>query len=183
MFSLRTSDTPTCLALRSNTTYCWHWSSLRFFSVQKWRTRFSLCKSSFRMAEGTREKTQREVIFLSINKMTMSVKKSQGSGLVQLSICYHNMHCSYQNQINVNRTSTDITHQVLTKVFIFPWCCYFLPVVMYYNQQHWPLTCCSGPLVWPAAPGMLTLFLWMYFRNTSAFLRARVQACKEHGWW
>lgn len=40
----------TCLALRSNTTYCWHWSSLRFFIVQKWRTRFSLCSSSLRMS-------------------------------------------------------------------------------------------------------------------------------------
>lgn len=41
---------------------------------------------------------------------------------------------------------------------------------------HQPFTCCSGPLVWLATPGMLTLFLWMYLRNTSAFLRARVQA-------
>lgn len=42
--------------------------------------------------------------------------------------------------------------------------------------SHWPFTCCSGPRVWLAALGMLTLFLWMYLRNTSAFRRARVQA-------
>lgn len=41
----------TCLALRSNTTYCWHWSSLLFLIVQKCRTRFSLCSNSFRMSE------------------------------------------------------------------------------------------------------------------------------------
>lgn len=46
-----------------------------------------------------------------------------------------------------------------------------------WRQRYWPLTCCSGPLAWLAAPGMLTLFLWMYFRKTSAFLRARVHAC------
>lgn len=42
----------TCLALRSNTTYCWHWSNRRFFKVQKCSTRFSLCRSSLRMAVG-----------------------------------------------------------------------------------------------------------------------------------
>ena len=42
--------------------------------------------------------------------------------------------------------------------------------------SHWPFTCCSGPRVWLAALGMLTLFLWMYLRKTSAFRRARVQA-------
>jgi hypothetical protein len=46
----RESSRHTCLALRSNTTYCWHWSKRRFFKVQKCRTRFSLCKSSLKMA-------------------------------------------------------------------------------------------------------------------------------------
>jgi len=41
----------TCLACRSNRTYCWHWSKRLFFIVQKWRTRFSLCSSSLRMAK------------------------------------------------------------------------------------------------------------------------------------
>lgn len=41
----------TCLACRSNRTYCWHWSKRLFFRVQKWRTRFSLCSSSLRMAK------------------------------------------------------------------------------------------------------------------------------------
>lgn len=43
----------TCLALRSNTTYCWHWSSLRFRIVQKWSTLFSLCSNSFKISEKT----------------------------------------------------------------------------------------------------------------------------------
>ena len=45
-----------------------------------------------------------------------------------------------------------------------------------WQGSHWPFTCCSGPRVWLAALGMLTLFLWMYLRKTSAFRRARVQA-------
>lgn len=44
------------------------------------------------------------------------------------------------------------------------------------HVSHWPFTCCSGPRVWLAALGILTLFLWMYLRNTSAFRRAKVQA-------
>lgn len=47
----------TCLALRSNITYCWHWSSRRFFMVQKCRTLFSLWRSSFRMAARARDIT------------------------------------------------------------------------------------------------------------------------------
>lgn len=45
------SEIYTCLALRSNTTYCWHWSSLLFLIVQKWRTLFSLWSSSFKISE------------------------------------------------------------------------------------------------------------------------------------
>lgn len=41
----------TCWAWFWNIRYCWHWSSLRFFSVQKWRTLFSLWRSSLRIPE------------------------------------------------------------------------------------------------------------------------------------
>lgn len=37
-------------------------------------------------------------------------------------------------------------------------------------------TCCSGALMCVTIPGMFTLFLCRYFRKTSAFLRANVQA-------
>lgn len=52
----------------------------------------------------------------------------------------------------------------------------FLCIQYQWCRQRGPFTCCSGPLAWLAAPGMLTLFLWMYFRNTSAFLLASVHA-------
>lgn len=55
---LRECKRQTCLALRSNTTYCWHWSSLLFLIVQKCRTRFSLCSNSFRMSEQKHTHTQ-----------------------------------------------------------------------------------------------------------------------------
>lgn len=51
VWRFRSLNIHTCLALRSNTTYCWHWSSLLFLIVQKWRTRFSLWSSSFKISE------------------------------------------------------------------------------------------------------------------------------------
>lgn len=52
-------STLTCLALLSNTTYCWHWSSLLFLMVQKCRTRFSLCSNSFKMSAVRQEQSIR----------------------------------------------------------------------------------------------------------------------------
>lgn len=43
----------TCWAWFWNIRYCWHWSSLRFFKVQKWRTLFSLWSSSLRIPAQT----------------------------------------------------------------------------------------------------------------------------------
>lgn len=41
---------------------------------------------------------------------------------------------------------------------------------------HSLFTCCSGALMCVTMPGMFTLFLCRYFRKTSAFLLASVQA-------
>lgn len=42
------------------------------------------------------------------------------------------------------------------------------------------LTWVSGALTWDNMPGMLTLFLWRYFKKTSALRRANVHACIVH---
>lgn len=47
----------TCCPWFWNIRYCWHWSSRRFFRVQKCRTRFSLCSSSLRIPAGTHTHT------------------------------------------------------------------------------------------------------------------------------
>lgn len=47
------------------------------------------------------------------------------------------------------------------------------------SSLDWPLTCVSGARLWLVTPDMLTLLRWMYFRKTSAFRRARVQACMQ----
>lgn len=44
------------------------------------------------------------------------------------------------------------------------------------------LTWVSGAFTWDNMPGMLTLFLWRYFRKTSALRRANVQACNYAQW-
>lgn len=46
---------------------------------------------------------------------------------------------------------------------------------------NWPLTCVSGARLWLVTPGMLTLLRWMYFKKTSAFRLARVQAYTHTG--